>query len=327
MNSSRKGLVLAVGALVLAAAGAVASYLVFGGGGGGTVQGVAVVPTGAVVQTGGVLIVQNHTVHLLGVSAPREEPDCRTQRRVVVHCTLASAAKLAELVAGKTVRCRLTHRGRDDRNWGVCRTTGAGGDAPADTINGQLLLSGWALPNEQHGREWAQLGLRAKDAQAGLWAGTVAPHAVRTGTLFGATEPNDGRTLQIDETRMILYGIDAPDLAQTCTLNGVPYQCGLRAYVQLIDLQAGAGRVTCHVSKIEGDDRGYGRCGFPTPNGTDIRKDVPTFNERMVLSGWAVADRRLTDEYAAAEDEARKAKRGLWAGEFVRPAEWRDGKR
>ena len=30
---------------------------------------------------------------------------------------------------------------------------------------------------------------------------------------------------------------------------------------------------------------------------------------------------------AAAEDEARKAKRGLWAGEFVRPAEWRDGKR
>ena len=59
----------------------------------------------------------------------------------------------------------------------------------------------------------------------------------------------------------------------------------------------------------------------------DIRSDVPTFNERMVLSGWAVADRRLTDEYAAAEDEARKAKRGLWAGEFVRPAEWRDGKR
>ncbi len=330
MDSSRKWLFVAAGALVVALAGAEASYLVLNKGGGGTVQGVATVPTGDVVQVGGVLMVQNRQVHLLGVVAPREEPDCRTERGVVVHCTLASAGKLAELVAGKTIRCQITRRGKDDRNWGVCRATGAGapaGDKVEDTINGQLLLSGWALPNDQHGRDWVALGLRAKNAEVGLWAGTVVPHGVRTGTLHGALEPNDGRTLEINETRMLLYGIDAPDLAQECTLNGVPYQCGLRAYVQLIDLTAGVGRVTCHASKIEGDDRAYGKCGFPTPDGADIRADVPTFNERMVLSGWAVADRRLTQDYVAAEEEARKAKRGLWAGEFVRPAEWRDGQR
>lgn len=329
MNSSRKWLFVAAGALVLALAGAEGSYLLSGAGG-ATVQGTATVPTGDVVQVGGVLLVQNRQVHLLGVIAPREEPDCRTQRGAVVHCTLASAGKLAELVAGKAIRCQVSKRGKDDRNWGVCRVTGPGatpGDKVEDTINGQLLLAGWALPNEQHGREWLQLGVRARNAEAGLWAGTVVPHSVRTGTLLGATEANDGRTLEINETRMILYGVDAPDLAQECTLNGLPYQCGLRAYVQLIDLLAGVGRVVCHVSKIEGDDRGYGRCGFPTPNGADIRADAPTFNERMVLSGWAVADRHLTNEYTAAEEEARKAKRGLWAGEFVRPSEWRDGKR
>ena len=330
MKTDRKWLFLAIGALVVALAGAEASYLILGNRGGGTVQGFASVPTGDVVQVGGVVIVQNRVVHLFGVVAPREEPDCRTNRGVVIHCTLASAARLAELVAGKPIRCQIRHLGKDDRNWGVCRATGSGaptGDKIEDTINGQMLLSGWALPHDQQGREWIQLGLRAKDAGAGLWAGTVLPHAVRTGTLHGVTEINDGRTLEIAETRMILFGIDAPDFAQECTLNGLPYQCGLRSYVQLIDLMAGVGQIVCHVSKMEGDDRGYGRCGFPTPNGADLRPDVPSFNERMVLSGWAVADRRFTDAYVAAEEEARKAKRGLWAGEFIPPAEWRNGRR
>lgn len=330
MNSSRKWLFLAAGALVLALAGAEASYLVFNRGGGGTVQGPATIPTGDVVQVGGVLIVQNRLVHLTGVLAPREEPDCRTYAGVVIHCTLASAAKLAELTAGKTIRCQVKRRGNDDRNWGVCRATGSGappGDKLEDTINGQLLISGWALADDSHGREWLALADRARNAEVGLWTGTVVPHEARAGTLFGITEINDGRTLEINESRMLLYGIDAPDLAQECILNGVAYQCGLRAYLQLIDLTAGVGRVTCYASKIEGDDRAYGKCGFPTPNGADIRPDVPSFNERMVLSGWAVADRRFTQDYVAAEEEARKAKRGLWAGEFVNPSEWRDGKR
>ena len=155
----------------------------------------------------------------------------------------------------------------------------------------------------------------------------VAPDPVKVGTLFGVTEINDGNTLEIQETRMRLYGIDAPDLGQECMLNGLPYQCGVVAYTHLIDLLAGKGRITCYASKLEGDDRPYAKCGLPTANGADIRADTPSFNEMMVRAGWALANRSHTNDYVPAEDEARKEKRGLWAGEFVNPSEWRNGKR
>ena len=64
---------------------------------------------------------------------------------------------LAELVAGKSVDCRLRRFGNDDRNWGICRLAGSGGNRLEDTINGQLLLSGWVLPHPEHGREFLAL--------------------------------------------------------------------------------------------------------------------------------------------------------------------------
>lgn len=330
MSADRKWLFLALGALVVALAGAEAFYFVGGGRGPGAVRGFAHVPTGQVVQVGGVLEVQGRVVHLLGVASPREEPDCTLNRGVVVHCTLIAAATLAELVAGKTIHCDLQRFGKDDRNWGVCRAVGSGapgGNRIEDSINGRLLLSGWVLPNPAQGRDFALLGERARDAGAGLWPGNVVPHFVRTGILYGNTEVNDGNHLEIDEVRMRLYGIDAPDLDQRCTTNGLPYACGLIAFMKLIDLTAGTGRIVCLASKLEGDGRAYAKCGLPNERATDLRADFPSFNERMVLSGWALADRRHTRDYVQAEEEARKEKRGLWAGEFIVPAEWRDGKR
>ena len=41
----------------------------------------------------------------------------------------------------------------------------------------------------------------------------------------------------------------------------------------------------------------------------------------MVRSGWALADRTVEQDYGALEDAARKARRGLWSGEFERAAE------
>ncbi len=330
MQSNRKWLIVGLVALAVALAAAEASVIFRGGGVAETVQGVATVPTNQMVQVTGVLMVQGRTINLTGLTPPREEPNCTVNRGVVVHCTLISAAKLAEMVAGKTIRCDLRHIGRDPRNWGVCRPVGSGapaGNKIEDTINGQMLLTGWALPKEDHGKEWAALGIQARNAKAGLWAGYVVPDPVKVGTLYGVTEVNDGNTLEIQETRMRLYGIDAPDLGQECMLNGLPYQCGVVAYTHLIDLLAGKGRITCYASKLEGDDRPYAKCGLPTANGADIRADTPSFNEMMVRAGWALANRSHTNDYVAAEDEARKEKRGLWAGEFVNPSEWRNGKR
>ena len=49
--------------------------------------------------------------------------------------------------------------------------------------------------------------------------------------------------------------------------------------------------------------------------------------EWMVANGWALAYRRYSLDYVDQEAEAQAARRGIWAGEFVKPWEWRRGKR
>jgi Staphylococcal nuclease homologue len=47
----------------------------------------------------------------------------------------------------------------------------------------------------------------------------------------------------------------------------------------------------------------------------------------MVEEGWALAFRKYSLDYVDAEDEARQARRGVWAGEFETPWEWRTAHR
>ncbi len=47
----------------------------------------------------------------------------------------------------------------------------------------------------------------------------------------------------------------------------------------------------------------------------------------MVSQGWALAYRRYSLDYVDEEADARAARRGIWAGELVKPWEWRRGKR
>ncbi len=47
----------------------------------------------------------------------------------------------------------------------------------------------------------------------------------------------------------------------------------------------------------------------------------------MVLQGWALTYRRYSLDYVDEEADARAARRGIWAGEFVKPWKWRRGKR
>ncbi len=49
--------------------------------------------------------------------------------------------------------------------------------------------------------------------------------------------------------------------------------------------------------------------------------------EWMVSQGLTLAYRRYSLDYVEEEAEAQAARRGIWAGEFVKPWEWRRGKR
>ena len=50
-------------------------------------------------------------------------------------------------------------------------------------------------------------------------------------------------------------------------------------------------------------------------------------NARLVYEGLALAYRKYSKKYVPEENKARAAKRGLWAGEFIPPWDWRKGKR
>lgn len=71
--------------------------------------------------------------------------------------------------------------------------------------------------------------------------------------------------------------------------------------------------VTCDERDVDRYGRIAGRCLL---GGLDI-------NEWLVAQGFALAYRRYSQDYVAAEDEARSAGRGMWVGTFEPPWEWR----
>jgi endonuclease YncB( thermonuclease family) len=135
----------------------------------------------------------------------------------------------------------------------------------------------------------------------------------RTDSLTGPAKVIDGDTIIVAEQLVRLHGIDAPELDQTFQWRGQHIACGTMSLAALEALIAEV-KVRCEV--VERDRHGRLVAKVFSPNGVDIGR-------RLVLAGWAVAYRRYSRDYVAAENEARKAKRGMWRGIFVKPWKWR----
>ena len=293
--------------------------LTFFGSGGVVVEGPAGVPAP------GVLLVQNHWIPLLAVQPPREFNDCLVQR-VQVQCTLTTQARLAELVANQTVRCEIPHYAKDNRGWGTCWVRGADGAYPADSLNLVMIRDGLAMVDPLHTRAFDAEGDRARRDKRGIWAGTVMPHSNQTGSLTGGAQVENAGLIEIRDVSVHLYGVDAPLEEQRCLLNGLDYACGLLARAHLMELIAGQNQV-CRTERNKDDGNIYGLCGQAGPGGRDMADGATSLNEMMIEDGWAVAARGAPRDYVRLEAAARGNKRGMWAGQFVRPAEWRHGQR
>jgi endonuclease YncB( thermonuclease family) len=120
----------------------------------------------------------------------------------------------------------------------------------------------------------------------------------------------DGDTLSDHGKRLRLRGMDAPELGQICEGSGGPYDCGMVARESLVRLSQN-GYVECFGSGGEQDR--FGRILVTCRSGDD------DLGQQMVSLGIAVAD----GDYHLAEVEARRAHRGIWAGLFERPEDWR----
>jgi endonuclease YncB( thermonuclease family) len=140
--------------------------------------------------------------------------------------------------------------------------------------------------------------------------------AVALAEFRGTAQVIDGDTLVIAGKTVRLFGIDAPEPAQTCQSNDHQYACG-----QL------AGRVLARIvdrSWLWCDNRGLDLAGRTV---AICRIGAGDLSAAMVRAGWALAYRDLSADYGVLEDQARLARRGLWAGVLVSPWAWRDGER
>lgn len=122
----------------------------------------------------------------------------------------------------------------------------------------------------------------------------------------------DGDTLRLGDRMVRLTKVDAPERGQACSdAAGRAFDCGAAAAEALSRLVNGRS-VVCVVSGRDRFGRGYGQCNA---GGVEL-------NAGLVTTGWALAGADAP-EMQALEAEARWASRGLWAGGFTRPEEWR----
>jgi len=132
-------------------------------------------------------------------------------------------------------------------------------------------------------------------------------------TLQGTHRIIDGDSLILDGREIRLYGVDAPEYRQSCTLNnGTQYPCGRQSREYLAGL-AKSGTLTCRGSDEDKYQRLLAIC---------FAGDLE-LNRQMVVDGWAVSYGSYISEEASASTEGK----GVWQGGFESPRAWRENAR
>jgi len=127
--------------------------------------------------------------------------------------------------------------------------------------------------------------------------------------LSGQARAVDGDTIRIGDSRVRLVGLDAVELDQNCRdASGAEWPCGREAR-SFLDRLIEKTTTTCAAEGHDRYRRVLARCRAA---GGDL-------GEQLVRAGWAVAEL----EYGLALAEARLNGRGIWAGRFDDPADWR----
>lgn len=132
-------------------------------------------------------------------------------------------------------------------------------------------------------------------------------------TLEGPASVLSGDTIEVRGQQIRLLGIDAPELAQTCwNAAGQSWPCGQEA-ARALATKLGDGSVICNGIRRDRDGRLIAVCKTAEEN----------LNAWLVARGWALAYRSQSMAYVSAEEAAREAANGLWAGAFEPPWVWR----
>lgn len=141
----------------------------------------------------------------------------------------------------------------------------------------------------------------------------AAPAAAELQTFTGRASVLDADTIEIHGQRFRFDGSDAVESGQSCERDGKQWACGREAAFALADF-IGERPVTCRQTT---ERRSWARIIARCYVG-DVDLGAWT-----VAQGWAVAYRRFSRDYVPLEDQARAARRGIWAGAFQVPEDFR----
>ena len=136
--------------------------------------------------------------------------------------------------------------------------------------------------------------------------------------LSGVPRVIDGDTIVIGETHIRLWGIDAFETHQQCQkADGAAYDCGWLAKFAL-DTLVKDQQVNC---ADKGHDR-YGRTvAMCSVNGVDLGGFMVRFGQAL---DWPKYSHGY---YATEQTDAKASHRGVWAGSFEQPWDWRHRER
>ncbi|OSQ38575.1 nuclease [Thalassospira mesophila] len=137
------------------------------------------------------------------------------------------------------------------------------------------------------------------------------------GPLSGKPRAVDGDTLEFGFKRVDLYGADSLERFQKCVIGGQSTACGADAWEAIVNLITKT-PIQCEMKAINRYKRNMAICR--NANGVDI-------GLQLISMGWAVARDDNMPAYTAAQQAAKAARKGAWAGKFIDPLKWRRGER
>ena len=134
----------------------------------------------------------------------------------------------------------------------------------------------------------------------------------------------DGDTVNIDNYKFRLEGIDAPEMRQQCKKESLKISSTI-GFTFYKDYSCGKVSKEKLINKISGSEI---KCIFTTKDRykryiATCFKEKTNLNQWMVRNGYAVAYRRYSKKYVPDEDFAKENKLGLWRGKFMSPEKWR----
>ena len=137
------------------------------------------------------------------------------------------------------------------------------------------------------------------------------------GVVQGRAHVHDGDTFTVSGVKIRLFGVDAPEMDQTCKMpDGSDWACGRWSRDQVREMLKGQ-ELRCVKRVFDKYGRMVARCYLG-------KQDLA---EMLVRDGIVFSYASFSRDYISVEKTAAVAGRGLWVAKVISPAEFRRQKR